>query len=59
MNPNQQLKWKQVHKEADTFIATKEGKIILAVYKSPERKLMEEQQYYLNLLQRWAESLKI
>lgn len=53
-----QAKWRQIHKDADQLIATKDGKIVAAVYKSPDERLREDYVAFVKTLKEWADSLE-
>lgn len=52
-----QKKWREIHREADQWIATKDGKILAALYKSPDERVREDYLDFVEMLQGWAKTL--
>jgi hypothetical protein len=52
-----QHKWLEMHQQADQLIATKDGNVIAAVYKSPNERTREDQDSYIQMLKDWAATL--
>lgn len=53
-----QRRWREIHKMADDLIATKNGKVLAALYRSPDEKLREDYVAFVEMLQEWAKSLE-
>jgi hypothetical protein len=51
-----QRKWLEIHQQADELIATKDGKVLIAVYKSPDERVREDQAAFIQMLQEWADT---
>ncbi len=52
-----QQKWLERHKDADEFIATKSGKVLAALYRSPEERLRQDYNNFVQMLQDWAQEI--
>lgn len=52
-----QGKWRHIHREADDLIATKDGKILAALYRSPDERLREDYVGFVEMMKEWAASL--
>lgn len=53
-----QRRWKQIHAKADDLIATKSGKVLAALYRSPDERLREDYVAFVSMLQEWAKSVE-
>lgn len=53
-----QKKWREIHRNADQLIATKSGKVLAALYKSPDERLRENYLDFVEMLQTWAKTLE-
>lgn len=49
-----QAKWLELHKLADDFIATSDGKILAVLYRSPDERRREDYVRFVNMLKDWA-----
>jgi hypothetical protein len=54
-----QRKWLEIHRQADQLIATKDGRILAAIYKSPDERVREDQIDFIEMLQEWAANLSV
>ena len=52
-----QRRWKEIHQKADDLIATKDGKILAALYRSPVERQREDYVAFVQMLQEWAKTL--
>jgi hypothetical protein len=52
-----QKKWLEIHRTADDLIATKDGKILAALYKSPNERVREDYNDFVEMLQNWSKTL--
>ena len=52
-----QRKWLDIHRQADQLIATKDGKVLAALYKSPDERAREDQEDFIQMLRDWSATL--
>lgn len=49
-----QARWRAIHARADDLIATKSGKILAALYRSPDERLREDYADFVQMIQELA-----
>lgn len=54
----EQRRWKQIHEKADDLIATRSGKVLAALYRSPDERLREDYVAFVQMLTEWAKSIE-
>lgn len=54
-----QKKWRMIHRDADELIATKDGRILAALYKSPDERTREDYIDFAEMLRNWAATLPV
>ena len=52
-----QKKWREIHREADQLIFTKDGRCLAALYKSPDERTREDKLEFIEMLRAWALTL--
>lgn len=52
-----QQRWREIHRKADGLIATKSGKLLAALYRSPDERLREDYDDFVQIVTDWAVSL--
>ncbi len=52
-----QKKWRELHRQADQLIFTKDGKCLAALYKSPDELVREDRDDFIQMLKDWAKTL--
>ena len=53
-----QRRWQEIHKDADDLIATKDGKVLAALYRSPDERTREDYVAFVEMLQKWSKTLE-
>lgn len=53
-----QRRWREIHAKADDLIATKSGKVLAVLYRSPDERLREDYADFVQMLTKWAKSVE-
>jgi len=53
-----QRKWLDIHRQADSLIASKDGSVICAVYTSPLERTRQDREDFIWMLRQWADTLE-
>lgn len=52
-----QKRWREIHRNADDLIATKDGVVLAALYRSPAERRREDYVRFVEMLKEWAATL--
>jgi hypothetical protein len=49
-----QKKWLEIHRQADSLVATKNGEVLAAIYNSPVERTRQDRDRFVEMLQDWS-----